>query len=127
MQFTAELIADLNNQIDAALADLHAATPNVRTRRVGRGNYTDILARAFGLVADGDVNATLSEIGGYVPNGYRHRAEADRLTVSVDLVEGCCSVTAVRSAAPSRAHGKGPQYVVRLARAGQSQGRCVSW
>lgn len=127
MQITANQIANFNTQIDAALADLHAATPKARTRRVGRGDYSTDLARAFGLVADGDVNLTLSIVGGYVTNGYGHRAEADRLTVSVDLVAGSCFVWASRNDAQPRPHGKGPSRIVNLARAGQRHGRCVSW
>lgn len=124
---TADLIATLNTQIDAALADLHAATPKARTRRVKRADYTAALARAFGLVADGDVNLTLSIVGGYVSNGYGHGAEADRLIVSVDLVAGAPFVWAARNDAQARPHGKGPSHIVHLARAGQRHGRCVSW
>jgi len=124
---TADLIATINTQIDAALADLHAATPKARTRRVNRDDYTAALVRAFSLVADGDVNVTLSIVGGYVSNNYGHGAEADRVTVSVDLIAGAPFVWAARNNAPARPHGKGPLHIVHLARAGQRHGRCVSW
>ena len=121
------LIATLNAEIDAKLAALHLATPRVSTRRIDRGDYTNLLTRAFDLVQDDDQILTFSEVGGFVPNSYGHRAETDMVTVVVSLAAGTARVSAVRTTAQSRPRGQGNCWMVRLQKEGQAKGRVTSW
>lgn len=123
---TKQTIEKLNNQIDAALAKLHAATPRVSTRRISRGDYSELLATAFAAVKPGDVTLTFAEWGGYVSGSYGNRAEADRLVVTVDLATNESKVEAWRTTAQSRPYGNGKCMTARICRDGQVNGRSVA-
>ena len=67
--------------------------------------------------------------GGYVPNSYGYRAEADAVVITSGGGSGArvglLTVEAHRTWAQSRARGKGPWRTTRSRAPGQSQGRIV--
>jgi hypothetical protein len=114
--------------IDAEISALHARTPRAKTRRIEQNNdyYASVVARMFRNVLPDDATVVLSHTGGFVPNSYGYRAEADLLKVTVDLQTGAVEVSATRAWAQSRARGVGAECSARFRTEGQSQGRYLA-
>lgn len=115
----------INNQINSELDSLHKATPRVRTRRIDKGDYRAIMAQAFAAVQPDDVQCTIIESGGYVPNSYGWQGQSDSLVISFNLVAGQCFIWAARGQAHTAPHGYGPTFTIRIEKAGQRYGRYV--
>lgn len=115
---------------------LHAALVSARGRASQRTLDLDDIAAALAAHAlllgssatDDDVEARTTLRGGFVPNGYKYRAESDEVRIVSRRVDGTWTTTATasRARASSRSHGSGELCIHRLLRAGQVDGRVVS-
>lgn len=111
----------------AALAATRKAAPRARERVLDESDLRALVeALAAAQPEADDVLLRGVVYGGFVPNGYRYRAEADVARVTVDLATGVTDVRVTRTDAPRRSHGRGSSLLVRLVRAGQTDGRIVN-
>ena len=123
--------ATVKNLAARAENTLRRAAPKARTRTLDSAEITRGIKRHLSLAKrepDNHVIVTTLR-GGYVPNSYGYRAEADAVVITSGGGSGArvglLTVEAHRSWAQSRAGGKGPWRITRSRAPGQSQGRIV--
>lgn len=102
-----------------------------RARKLDASDVAEALKLARRLVRRPSSAHTLriSARGGYVPNSYGYRAEADAFEIVFTRAEDgawrLASAEARRERAQSRAHGDGPRLIARAIHAGQRDGSIV--
>lgn len=102
--------------------------PRVRARTLTDGDVVAALEQhhaALKAAQPDDLIATTTARGGFVPNSYGFRADADEVRIVTELATGATTITATRGWAQSRRYGNGDPVVSRLRRSGQPQGRIV--
>lgn len=91
---------------------LRTLSPKARTRTVSADEIADaISAHETAVAANPGTVIRTRLVGGFVPNSYGHRADADRVEIETDA-QGRTTWNVSRAWAESRAYGKGDELRV---------------